>query len=177
MDSENSSQSPFLGTHLPITLLGIAFCLFFLTQLQEAGIEANGLENQKVATAKLKTTLTEQLSKNGKELEDRKAAVAQAEKIQEDFAAETKTVKERTTSAAQFEALNKQVVELAKVIEQQKKNLELSQNVQNDFTEMMKEVDALRRLGDKDAELIMTNLGIQVNEPAKTEEKKAEEKK
>jgi hypothetical protein len=177
MDSENSSNSPFLGSHLPITLLGIAFCLFFLTQLKEAGIEADGLENQKTATAKLQTTLTEQIKKNGKELEDRKAAVAQAEKIQEDFAAETKTVKERTTSAAQFEAMNRQVVELAKLIEQGKKNVELSQNVQNEFTEMMKEVDALRRLGDKDAELIMTSFGIQVNDPVKAEDKKTEEKK
>jgi hypothetical protein len=181
MDSENSSNSPFLGAHLPITLLGIAFCLFFLTQLQEANIEAAGLENQKTAVTKTHTTLSEQIKKNEKELEDRKAAVAQAEKIQEDFAAETKTVKERTTSAAQFEALNRQVVELAKAIEKGKPMVERSQRVQDQFTDLMKDVDALKRLGDKDAELILTSFGIQVNDPAKTdakpEEKKSEEKK
>jgi hypothetical protein len=171
MDSQNSS-SPFLSTHLPITLLGVAFCLYFLTQLQEAGIESDGLAVQKTATTKLTDTLTKQIEKNGKELEDRKKLVAQSERIQEDFANESKTVKEKTTSSAQFEQLHTQIVEMNKALEQRKPMVEQSQKLQQQFTDFMKELDALAKGGDKDAQLVISTFGIQINDPAKEPEKK-----
>ena len=40
-----------------------------------------------------------------------------------------------------------------------------SQQSQKQFTDLMKELDELRRAGDKDAELIIKGYGIQVNDP------------
>jgi myosin heavy subunit len=176
MDSENSSNSPFLGSHLPITLLGVAFSLFFLSQLQEANVEASGLENQKTATIKAHESLKKQIDKNFKELEDRKAAVAQSEKIQEDFANESKTVKERTTSTAQFEQLHKQLIDMNALRDQMKPKVEESQKIQQQFTDLMKDLDSLKRLGDKDADAILSAFGIQINDPAKGEAKPEEKK-
>ncbi len=174
MENPNSSN-PFLGTHLPITLLGVAFSLFFLTQLQEAGIEADGLALQKTATVKTASALTAQIEKNKKELDDRAALVAQSEKIQQDFATESKTVKDRTTTAAQFEQLHKQLEELKLLVEKGKTEVANSEAVQQTFTDFMKELDALRIAGDPDAALIMTTYGIQINDPKK-EAPKTEEK-
>lgn len=175
MDTQNSSN-PFLGTHLPITLLGVAFSLFFLTQLQEAGIEADGLALQKTATAKTAETLTTQFDKNKKELEDRASFVAQSEKIQQDFAAESKTVKDKSTTAAQFEQLHNQIIAMNKALEERKPQVAASEQLQQTFTDFMKELDALRVSGDKDAELIMKTYGIQISD-TKKEAPKAEEKK
>jgi hypothetical protein len=40
-----------------------------------------------------------------------------------------------------------------------------SQQLQKQFSDLMKELDELRRSGDKDAELIIKGYGIQVNDP------------
>lgn len=179
MDSQNSSSS-FLSAHLPITFLGIAFSLYFLTQMQEAGIEADGLKIQETATAKLTESLQKQHERNEKELKDREALVAASEKIQQQFASESQTVKDKTTSAAQFEQLHNQIAELNKLLEQRKPLVEQSQQVQQQFTDLMKDLDTLARVNkDADADMIIKTYGIQINDTTgkKPEGEKPVEKK
>jgi hypothetical protein len=179
MDESNQSNS-FLSPHLPLTLIAVAFCLFFVAQIQEAGIEGQGLDLQKAALTDAQDRLAKQKEKNAKELEDRKALVAQSENIQQQFADESKTVKDKTTTAAQFEALHKQIADMNKLLDDRKPLVEQSQKLQQQFSELMKDLDRLAREGDKDAALIINGYGIKVSEntpPANPPEKKPEEKK
>jgi hypothetical protein len=50
--------------------------------------------------------------------------------------------------------------------EERKALVAQSQQLQKQFTDLMKELDELRRSGDKDAEQIIKGYGIQVNDPA-----------
>ena len=49
--------------------------------------------------------------------------------------------------------------------EERKALVAQSQQLQKQFTDLMKELDELRRSGDKDAEQIIKGYGIQVNDP------------
>jgi hypothetical protein len=54
---------------------------------------------------------------------------------------------------------------LARTLEERKGLVTQSEQTQRQFTDLMKEVDALARGGDKDAKTIIDGYGIKVNEP------------
>jgi hypothetical protein len=54
---------------------------------------------------------------------------------------------------------------LARTIEERKTLVAQSEQTQRQFTDLMKEVDALARGGDKDAKTIIEGYGIKVTEP------------
>jgi DNA repair ATPase RecN len=145
----------------------VAFCLFFLVQVQDAGVDADGLANQKAALTKANENLIKQRDKNEKELKDREGMVAQSQKIQEQFAKESQTVKDQTTSAAQFERLHKQIGEMNDLVDKRKPLVEQSEKLQQQFSDLMKELNELALTGDADAKQIISAYGVQVNDAAK----------
>jgi hypothetical protein len=118
MDTIEENRNPFIGSLLPLTLLGAAAIMFFAGQLGSIKQGTAAMEWQdKNADKSIKnlTEANEQLTKN---VEARKALVAQSEQLQKQF------------------------------------------------TDLMKELDILARGGDKDADMIIKGYGIKVNEPA-----------
>jgi hypothetical protein len=179
MDSENSSN-PFLGSHLPITLLALALGLYFVAQYNDAGVEAEALANQKTALEKLSVALGKQQEKNAKELDGRKALVDTSEKIQSDYAKETQTVKDRTTSAAQFEQLHKQIADLKKNLDDRAAQATNAENAYKVMEEFLKGINALAKANDPDAQLTLriAKLNkIDVNPEPPKEDDKTDEKK
>lgn len=173
MDSENSSSSGW-GVHLPVTLLGVAFSLFFFTQVQEAGLETKGLEVQKNGITKVSENLSTQIKKNETELAERRSLIAQSEKIQERFAEESSKVKNLTTSSAQIEALHKQVAEMKTQLDKQQELVVQSEKTQQKFSDLMKDLNTLAKTNDADAQLIIKSFGIQVTDEEKPAPKPAD---
>jgi hypothetical protein len=118
MDAYESNQSPFISAHLPLTLLAAAAVMFFVAQLSSIDQGTSSMNWQLGQTEKVIKNLTEARATLEKNVESRKALVAQSEQLQKQF------------------------------------------------TDLMKELDELARGGDKDAEMIIKGYGIKVNEPA-----------
>lgn len=83
---------------------------------------------------------------------------------------------QHTSADKAIKNLKEAQVALDKNIEERNPLVAQSEQVQKQFTDVMKELSELARGGDKDAEKIMTGYGIKVNEPAAAD-KKAEDKK
>ena len=116
MDSNESNQSSFVSAHLPLTLLAGAAVLFFLSQLGSIGQGTDSMKWQSENADKVIKNLGEAKETLDKNVETRKALVAQSEQLQKQF------------------------------------------------TDLMKELDELARGGDKDADLIIKGYGIKVND-------------
>ena len=77
----------------------------------------------------------------------------------------------------QIKKLEELQATLTKNIESNRPTVAQSEQLQKRFQEMMKDLDDLRRGGDKDAERIIKGYGIQVNDGAPADDKKDPEKK
>ena len=117
MDSHEPNPNPFISAHLPLTLLGLVAVMYFLTQLANIRVGNDSMAWQSTNADKGIKTLTETRETLDKNIESRKALVAQSEQLQKQF------------------------------------------------TDLMKELDVLARGGDKDADMIIKGYGIKVNEP------------
>ena len=115
---EDNRSNPFIGSLLPLTLLGAAAIMFFMAQL--------GSIKQGTASMEWQDKNADKVIKN---LKDAQTQL-------------TENVEKRKLLVAQSEQLQKQ------------------------FSELMKELDVLARGGDKDADLIIKGYGIKVNETA-----------
>ena len=118
MDTFEPKQSPFISAHLPLTLLAIAATIFFASQLSSVRQSTDNMTWQSANADKQIKILNEGREALGKNIEVRKALVAQSEQLQKQF------------------------------------------------SDMMRELDELARSGDKDADLIVKTHGIKVNDPA-----------
>jgi hypothetical protein len=117
MDSYEPNPNPFVSAHLPLTLLGAAAIMFFVAQLGNISQGTDNMRWQSTNADKVIKSLTEARETLDKNVETRKALVAQSEQLQKQF------------------------------------------------TDLMKELDVLARGGDKDADMIIKGYGIKVNEP------------
>jgi hypothetical protein len=111
-----AARSPFISTHLPLTLLGLAAVMFFVAQLGNIRQGTDNMAWQSTNADKVIKSLSEARDTLDKNIETRKALVAQSEQLQKQF------------------------------------------------TDLMKELDVLARGGDKDAEMIIKGYGIKVND-------------
>ena len=118
MDTYEDNRSPFINSLLPLTLLGAAAIMYFVAQLGSIKQGTAAMEWQDKNADKSIKSFTEGREQLEKNVEARKALVAQSEQLQKQF------------------------------------------------TDLMKELDVLARGGDKDAEMIIKGYGIKVNEPA-----------
>ena len=117
MESNESNRNPFLSAHLPLTLLAIAAIMFFASQLGGIKQGSKNMKWQSENADKVLKNLTEANTTLEKNVETRKALVAQSEQLQKQF------------------------------------------------SDLMKELDELGRAGDKDADLIIKTYGIKINDP------------
>ncbi len=116
--SDTETRNPFFSVHVPITLIAIALSLFFAMQNKSISQNDDRMKWQHTNADKAIKSLQEAKATLEKNVEGRKALVAQSEQIQKQF------------------------------------------------TDMMKELNDLARGGDKDAEKIITGYGIKINDPA-----------
>jgi hypothetical protein len=73
---------------------------------------------------------------------------------------------QRANAEKQIFALKDNREKLGRAIEERRALVAQSEQTQKQFTDLMKEVDALARAGDKDAKTIIEGYGIKVNDPA-----------
>jgi len=66
----------------------------------------------------------------------------------------------------QIAALKDNYLKLSKAVEDRKALVSQSEQTQKQFTDVMRELDALAKGGDKDALQVMTTFGIKVSDPA-----------
>jgi hypothetical protein len=117
MDPYEPNRNPFISSHLPLTLLGLAAVMFFVAQLGNISQGTENMRWQSTNADKVIKNLAEARDTLEKNVETRKALVAQSEQLQKQF------------------------------------------------TDLMKELDVLARGGDKDADMIIKGYGIKVNDP------------
>ncbi|MEO6786434.1 MAG: hypothetical protein ABI318_09910 [Chthoniobacteraceae bacterium] len=85
----------------------------------------------------------------------------------------TDTMKwQSTTADKQIVSLKDAREKLSKGIEERKPLVSTSEDTQKQFTELMKDVDALARSGDKDAEMIIKGYNIKIADGAPAPEAK-----
>lgn len=84
MDTKED-QNPFFSIHLPLTLIALAFALFFYLNIGGAKQTAENLEWQNDNNKKQIEALTKQQADNKEALEKNKAYVATAEQTQKQF--------------------------------------------------------------------------------------------
>ena len=95
--SETEARNPFLSVHLPLTLIAIALSLFFAMQNKSISQNDERMKWQHNNADKAIKSLQEAKTNLEKNVEDRKALVAQSEQTQKQF---TEMMKELNDLAA-----------------------------------------------------------------------------
>lgn len=173
MDSYDSpTPAPAPSAHLAIMLLAFAFCLFFLVQIMDAGMEADGLANQRRSLTNYSKDLETQLALKKEDQKERQDYTAQAKKQQEandDAKKEAADVEKAQKAASRMQQLNQQLADATKVFNDQKPVIEQTAKLEKQSTEIVQAIEALAKDGDNDAKALMelvAKTGINVQKPA-----------